>query len=182
MDEVKYCERCGWVGHVLFGNKCRNCKIKMKLLPEEFKNKYNIFNDNWAELGSKLNMICTKQEELITREEMLFRKENFVMSELKKNPLFSREEYEQQVQKQLQTNQELAEFHQNQMLERQNKNIARMQKEYDKQNCIPKCPSCGSSNVAKVGTVSRAVSVGIFGLASSKIGKTHKCNNCGSTW
>lgn len=28
----------------------------------------------------------------------------------------------------------------------------------------------------------RAVSVGMFGLASSKIGKTHKCNDCGSTW
>ena len=46
----------------------------------------------------------------------------------------------------------------------------------------PKCPSCGSSNISKVGVVNRAVSVKIFGLASSKIGKTHKCNNCGSMW
>ena len=45
-----------------------------------------------------------------------------------------------------------------------------------------KCPSCGSSNISKIGVVNRAVSVGIFGLASSKIGKTHKCNNCGTTW
>ena len=45
-----------------------------------------------------------------------------------------------------------------------------------------KCPSCGSSNISKIGVVNRAVSVGIFGLASSKIGKTHKCNSCGTTW
>ena len=36
------------------------------------------------------------------------------------------------------------------------------------------CPYCHSMNTSKIGTVNRAVSVGMFGLASSKIGKTHK--------
>lgn len=45
-----------------------------------------------------------------------------------------------------------------------------------------KCPSCGSTNISKIGTLDRMLSVGIFGLASSKIGKTHKCNHCGATW
>ena len=44
------------------------------------------------------------------------------------------------------------------------------------------CPYCGSTNISKIGTINRAVSVGLLGLASSKIGKTHKCNKCGSTW
>ena len=44
------------------------------------------------------------------------------------------------------------------------------------------CQYCHSTNTSKIGTVNRAVSVGMFGLASSKIGKTHKCNDCGSTW
>ena len=44
------------------------------------------------------------------------------------------------------------------------------------------CPYCNSTNIRKIGTVNRAVSVGMFGLASKKIGKTHKCNDCGSTW
>ena len=34
------------------------------------------------------------------------------------------------------------------------------------------CPYCNSTNVTKIGTVNRAVSVGMFGLAISKIGKT----------
>ncbi len=52
----------------------------------------------------------------------------------------------------------------------------------EEQARIPKCPSCGSSNISKIGVVGRAVSFKLVGFASSKIGKTHKCNNCGTTW
>ena len=47
---------------------------------------------------------------------------------------------------------------------------------------VPKCPCCGSTNISQIGAVSRVVSTSFFGLASNKIGKTHKCNNCGTTW
>lgn len=52
----------------------------------------------------------------------------------------------------------------------------------EEQARTPKCPSCGSANISKIGTLNRMVSTGFLGLASSKIGKTHKCNNCGTTW
>ncbi len=52
----------------------------------------------------------------------------------------------------------------------------------EEQSRTPKCPSCGSSNISKIGVVGRAVSFKLVGFASSKIGKTHKCNNCGTTW
>ena len=42
------------------------------------------------------------------------------------------------------------------------------------------CPYCNSSNVTKIGTVNRAVSVGMLGLASKKLGKQWHCNDCGS--
>lgn len=44
---------------------------------------------------------------------------------------------------------------------------------------LPKCPTCGSLNVKKIGGVERAASVGLFGLFSKKIGKTFECKNCG---
>lgn len=51
-----------------------------------------------------------------------------------------------------------------------------------KQNYTPRCPTCGSPNISGIGTVERAGSVAMFGLASKKIGKTFKCSNCGYTW
>lgn len=47
---------------------------------------------------------------------------------------------------------------------------------------MPKCPTCGSLNVKRIGGVERAASVGMFGLFSKKINKTFKCGNCGYTW
>ncbi len=46
----------------------------------------------------------------------------------------------------------------------------------------PKCPTCGSSEIQKIGGLERAASVGFWGLFSNKINKTYKCKNCGHTW
>lgn len=58
---------------------------------------------------------------------------------------------------------------------------------YAKQNAQkfstgPKCPTCGSTNIRKISTGERMVSVGILGLFSKKINKSFKCNSCGYTW
>lgn len=47
---------------------------------------------------------------------------------------------------------------------------------------IPKCPTCGSSNLKKLDFIDRGISVGIFGLTSNKINKTFQCKNCKYTW
>lgn len=47
---------------------------------------------------------------------------------------------------------------------------------------IPKCPMCQSTNIEKISTTSRAVSVAIVGLASGKIGKQYKYRNCKHMW
>ena len=46
----------------------------------------------------------------------------------------------------------------------------------------PKCPFCGGTSISRISAASRALSIGILGFASGKIGKTHKCNSCGSMW
>ena len=46
----------------------------------------------------------------------------------------------------------------------------------------PKCPTCGSTNVKYISTLNRAVSIGVFGLFSSKIGKNYECLNCKAKW
>ena len=42
------------------------------------------------------------------------------------------------------------------------------------------CPYCQSTRVSRIGLLSRIVSVELWGLASSKIGKQWRCDNCGS--
>lgn len=47
---------------------------------------------------------------------------------------------------------------------------------------MPKCPICGSTNIGKISTLNRYVSVATVGLASSKIGKQYECKNCKHKW
>lgn len=47
---------------------------------------------------------------------------------------------------------------------------------------IPKCPTCQSTNIRKIGSVERGASIFMLGIFSKKINKTFKCNNCGYTW
>lgn len=49
-------------------------------------------------------------------------------------------------------------------------------------NNTPKCPTCGSTNLSKVSTMSKAGSVFMWGLFSQKVKKTWHCNNCKYEW
>lgn len=42
------------------------------------------------------------------------------------------------------------------------------------------CPYCKSTNVSKISALDRTMSIGVFGLASSKVGKQWHCNGCKS--
>lgn len=59
---------------------------------------------------------------------------------------------------------------------------AQYRQEREAADKTPKCPNCKSTNICKIGTVERGVSVAAFGLFSGKLGKTMKCNHCGYKW
>ena len=46
----------------------------------------------------------------------------------------------------------------------------------------PKCPTCGSTDIEKIGMMGKMLSTELFGLASSSMGKTFECNDCGYKW
>ena len=46
----------------------------------------------------------------------------------------------------------------------------------------PKCPTCSSTNVQKISSLSKAGSVAVFGIFSQKVKHQFKCNNCGYEW
>ena len=57
-------------------------------------------------------------------------------------------------------------------------------KQQSQQQNIPKCPTCGSTNISKISTMSRTASIVGFGILSKKIGKQWQCNNpkCKHMW
>lgn len=46
----------------------------------------------------------------------------------------------------------------------------------------PHCPTCGSTDIQKISGAKRWLSTGLFGLASSDIGKSMCCKKCGYKW
>lgn len=52
----------------------------------------------------------------------------------------------------------------------------------EQNNNKPKCPTCGSTNIRKISTLNRAISIGTLGLLSGKIGKNYECLNCKAKW
>lgn len=57
-----------------------------------------------------------------------------------------------------------------------------MEKQLAQKVNVPRCPTCGSTNVRRISTLDRAVSVGILGIFSGKIGKNYECLNCKAKW
>lgn len=57
----------------------------------------------------------------------------------------------------------------------------REQKNMQNQN-VPKCPTCGSTNVEKISTAKKAFGFAMVGLFSGNFGKTMHCKNCGYKW
>ena len=64
----------------------------------------------------------------------------------------------------------------------QQKSIQIQQVQIRQESNVPKCPTCQSTNIRKIGAGERAASVLGLGIFSKKINKTWKCNNCGHTW
>ncbi len=67
--------------------------------------------------------------------------------------------------------------------------LSKIEKEYEyapqnqsTQQNIPKCPTCGSTNVHKISVGSKVVGFATVGVFSSNLGKTMKCDNCGYKW
>lgn len=62
----------------------------------------------------------------------------------------------------------------NQLQQQENNNQAAQQ-----DTSVPKCPTCGSTNIEKISGIKRWVTTGLFGVASGDLGKTMVCRNCG---
>lgn len=47
---------------------------------------------------------------------------------------------------------------------------------------VPRCPTCNSTNIRKLDVIDKGLSFAVWGIFSSKIGKSMMCKNCGYKW
>lgn len=47
---------------------------------------------------------------------------------------------------------------------------------------VPRCPTCGSTNIEKISSFTKAIGFAAIGIFSSNFGKTMYCRNCGYKW
>lgn len=90
----------------------------------------------------------------------------FVLEEVRENPLFDEEKYN--LPKNETQNNYSAQYFQKTM--------------NNKQRNLPKCPTCGSTNISKISGVKRAVHGYAFGLFSKTARLQFECKNCGYKW
>ena len=85
------------------------------------------------------------------------------------NPQFSKIKYNERVDKEIETCKHI------------NQSV---QEAYDEVYGTKKikCPTCGSTNTKKISGLSKAASVGLFGIFSQKVKHQFKCNSCGYEW
>ncbi|PNV62831.1 hypothetical protein C0033_07385 [Clostridium sp. chh4-2] len=61
-------------------------------------------------------------------------------------------------------------------------NIHQTQSTEQQESHLPKCPTCGSTNIKPISGTERATSIIGLGIFSKKINKSYKCLNCKHTW
>lgn len=88
---------------------------------------------------------------------------------VKPNPLFDEELYNKRIA--LEKSQQQATL-----------DMMRMEKQQAQRANVPKCPTCGSTNVERIPTAQKAFGFALVGLFSSNLGKTMHCRNCGYKW
>lgn len=62
------------------------------------------------------------------------------------------------------------------------RDLLEMQREQQRQVNMPKCPTCGSTDIQKISTASKVVGASLFGLFSRTAKSQFKCNKCGYKW
>lgn len=109
----------------------------------------------------KYDKYDTKEE--IALREYMRRKYTFTNSQ------FSKARYNERVNKEIETCLEMA---------------RKDQEAYDEVYGRKKvaCPTCGSTNTKKISGLSKAASVGLFGIFSQKVKHQFHCNSCGYEW
>lgn len=115
----------------------------------------------------EIDMIQTKYDVPFRDKEEMRKIEQIIFEEyVKDNPLYDPQE-EKATQEKIKKYRE--ECNRTQPMRKPKKNV-------------PKCPTCGSTNVEPISTTRKLAGVFTLGLASKSVGKSYRCKNCNYYW
>lgn len=64
-------------------------------------------------------------------------------------------------------------------MEKKDRQISEMS---ENKSCVPKCPTCGSTDIKKISVASKTTHAVMFGLLSKTARSQFECNNCHYKW
>lgn len=152
-ERILYCPRCGDV-MIVFDNDIHYCITCRKQEMIDTKRDDDYFKEKYyKQVGKTIDNIIKFNLTEMVRQEFVYNNPLYNEKDIKK-----REELEEKCAKDTQRKNASSKF-------------------------VPKCPTCGSTNVEKISGASKVGKVALFGIfAASSIGKTFYCKNCGYKW
>lgn len=177
---MKYCLHCGRIladSYIYYENEeCGNCGFKLiedvDMEEEQFLQLSDSEKDKYE---LKIYDLCKKSEFF---DETVYKKEHSDLEDWYYT--FRFDKYEQlSGEKAFTKENEL--YHDMESKKRVSEAMAKYAGTTSSSSNTPKCPICQSTNLSKISSVKKAARVGVFGIfGAGDIGKTYKCNNCGS--
>lgn len=178
---LAYCPQCG---HILKDNmvgdikdfrvnSCRFCGFDSGLIkfPEWYTS--DMFMTEWLKFEDDMIVSNNPIMDKPATESLHLTK--LMVLDIDKNPLYNEE---LSIKTAYMEHDEIKKIQQTPEFKEQNRQLMEKLRNED----LPHCPTCGSTNIKKLDVVDRAVSVGFFGIFSNKINKSFKCKDCGCTW
>ena len=152
MDQVYYCPVCG---RVTSDSVAVGLSLKGKCL---------FCNSDLQGTGKDRSYFWQRSDDKQERRRLLKRLAETVREEyVYGNPLFDKEKYEAREQA-------------------DRERIARNKAGLNPLDNLPRCPTCGSTNLTRLSGVGLITMFGAFGVTDGNAGKTFRCNNCGYRW
>lgn len=156
--KMRYCPFCGMEKQDYDNTVCRWCGNEMQMFEALHGRNYY-----WE----RANDIYHRDDHKVATEEEIH---SILLEEARQNPQFDEKLAEECFKKW------------RKWADEENKKSSARKLEKQKQANVPKCPTCGSTDVVKISTASKVVGGAMFGLFSKTARSQFKCNNCGYKW
>ena len=159
MEKLRYCPVCG---NMLdkYSTVCLYCQ-------EPVDNALESKNDSNYYLQEAIKRFDTDERGLFGNQRRFRWYEVLLEEEISKNPLFDEEKFKQMVIRKDKASEYAINY---------------LKTHSTSTGNVPKCPTCGSTNITKISAVKRATHAYAFGLFSKTAKSQFECKNCGYKW